>query len=284
MSDYVLPSVGPYPAPLEGLALHAFIQAWVVGITGLSGNRVRPRWQAEPSSMPVDGGCWAAVGVATRRSDVFPYVGHEHVDDVPYDTLRRHEQLEVLTSFYDLGFNGQADLYASLLRDGTQINPNRFVLQLNGWGIVTIGDLVAVPVLTHTRWLYRADLLITLSREILRAYRIDDIAEARFSVVDSHPIPPQATGLGNDNGLLFLTRPQGYPTSDAGLDTGDLFNLGFAVGVKGPTDPQPDAAAVYFGSITAGHLKALGGANLPLVQPEPGSLQLWNNGGLVCVA
>ena len=40
------------PAPLEDQALADFFQQYVAGITGIAGNLVRPRWQAEPPNIP----------------------------------------------------------------------------------------------------------------------------------------------------------------------------------------------------------------------------------------
>jgi hypothetical protein len=92
------------------------------------------------------------------------------------------------------------------------------------------------------------------------------------------------TGLFSNGGILSLiSPPSGYPVSAAGLPAGGLFSNGGVVGVAGVPDPV-SAPAVYFGAITAAELLALGGENLPLADPGVGSMQLWNNGGVVCVA
>lgn len=92
------------------------------------------------------------------------------------------------------------------------------------------------------------------------------------------------TGLFDNSGLLCLySPPDGYPTSNAGLSAGALWSNGGIVSVAGTTTPSA-GAPVYYGSIYAPTLLALGGANLPLTQPTPGSSQLWNNGGIVEIA
>jgi hypothetical protein len=168
---------------LEGPALYDFVQAFVVGITGLPGNMVRVSYQSEPPNPPDAGTCWAAVTIGDRDAAMFPPVVHSP----GVDTLKGQEELKLLCSFFDLGSGGQADFYASLMRDGMQIDENRWVLQLNGWGIGSIGSLVAVPVLLKTRWLYRMDLAILMRREVVRQYTVLDIAVADGTLVVQNP-------------------------------------------------------------------------------------------------
>lgn len=117
------------------------------------------------------------------------------------------------------------------------------------------------------------------------------------------------TNFYNDGGVLaFRFTPVGWPTSPAGLpygavwanDTGTVgiaptpgymggqvnasqFDLGqFNVGMQGYT-PTPGAPPLFFGSITAEALLAIGGGNLPLTDPVVMN-QLWNNGGEVAIS
>lgn len=172
-----------YPAPLEGQALNRFLQTWVAGLTGLDGTLVRPRWQAEPPSFPVDGTAWAAIGVTRRPSDTFPHVRHDPTGE-GFDVLYRHERLAMLCSFYDLGTNGQADYYCALLRDGGAIAQNREILILNQFELVNFDEPIAVPVLTKQRWLYRVDMVVNLRRVIVRAYPVLNLKRAEGIIVD----------------------------------------------------------------------------------------------------
>lgn len=170
------------PAPLEGQGLNRFIQQWIVGITGLAGNMVRPRWQPEPPDVPDAGDAWAAIGITARAADTFPAILHDPTGDGA-DDLQRHETLAVLASFYDLGTNGLADLYASLLRDGLAIPQNSEPLASAGFGLVDVGDLTTVPSLLKSRWLYRVDLPFHLRRAIVRSYPVLNVESADISVV-----------------------------------------------------------------------------------------------------
>ena len=96
-----------------------------------------------------------------------------------------------------------------------------------------------------------------------------------------------AANLANDTGVLQLTSndpawPVPGPSGPTGLP-GSLYNNGLAVSVVPGAVPNPTAPPVFFGSITASTLLLLGGANLPLTDPNV-ALQLWNNEGLVCVS
>lgn len=91
--------------------------------------------------------------------------------------------------------------------------------------------------------------------------------------------------LLNDGGILQLAPGAfglNYPTSPVGLPAGAVWNNGLAVSVIPGVTPNPSAPAVFFGSITAANLLAIGGGNLPTFRPNV-DLQLWNNGGLISV-
>jgi hypothetical protein len=165
------------PTPLEGQALNRFLQQFVVGITGLSGSVVFQRWQPEPSDQPVFGTDWAAVGVMSRTADVNAYEGHISTGQGT-DIIYRNEILNVLISFY----GPDADMYASLFREGAQLAQNREVLMANGFGFVESGDAVAVPELVKLRWLYRVDLHFWLRRAVEYTYPVLNLLGATGTI------------------------------------------------------------------------------------------------------
>jgi hypothetical protein len=177
------------PAPLEGAALYKFLQQWVVGVTGLDGALVRPRWQPEPPDIPTQYTCWAALGVTRRPSDEYPYSDYNQ-QAVAFQ-LQRHEELLTLTSFYDTGVTGQADTYAALFRDGAAIAQNREPLVAAGMNLVRVGDLTTVPSLLKLRWLYRVDLEIGIRREIDRSYPVQTLIAAQGDIYTDGGLAPQ---------------------------------------------------------------------------------------------
>lgn len=164
-------------APLEGQALNRFLQQFVVGITGLPGNMVRPRWQPEPPDIPAFGTDWASIGVTGREADTFASEIHNPAGNGS-DTVYRQELLEVLVTFY----GPNADQYASYLREGVSVAQNREVLQQNAFGLVSVGDLVTVPELIKNRWIYRVDLPITFRRAIEYIYPVLNLESAEFDL------------------------------------------------------------------------------------------------------
>lgn len=178
---YLIPSG---TAPLEGQALLDFLQAVIVGITGLAGPMVRPYWQSEPPNIPDAGTAWCAFKISSRPSDKFPYVRHnpDDADGQGSDTLQRQETLHILTSFYDLGSGGLADGLCAQLRDGLSIPQNREVLTLNNMGLGYTGEAISVPVVVKTRWLYRVDLEVVIRRQIDRTYPVLNVLSAQTTV------------------------------------------------------------------------------------------------------
>jgi hypothetical protein len=90
-------------------------------------------------------------------------------------------------------------------------------------------------------------------------------------------------GFINDNGVLQLTLPSGWPTSPVGLPAGAVWNNFLTVAVVPGVTPNPGASPVFFNVISSSGLLALGGGNLPLTNPGVPN-QLWNNAGLVCIS
>ena len=174
---YLVPAASP--APLEGQSLDQFLQQVVVGITGLPGNLVRPRWQQTTPNLPAKGTDWAALGITDRDPDTF--AATVHTDDATggYDTLYRHESLQVLTSFY----GPNAGSYAGILSDGLQLPQNLEVLTTNKMGLVSTGSPRQVPELIKNQWVRRFDLQVIINRQIVRAYPILTLLSADGTVV-----------------------------------------------------------------------------------------------------
>ena len=170
------------PAPLEDQALDRFLQQLVVGITGLPGTLVWPRWQSEPPNIPDYGTNWVAIGVTDNDPDTFAVELHSPAGNGS-DTIYRNEVLEVLASFY----GPNAGSYASLFREGIAVAQNREVLQLNAFGLVAVGKQRKVPELVKGRWLKRIDLPVTLRRAIEYVYPVLNLESADITVQTDQP-------------------------------------------------------------------------------------------------
>lgn len=176
---YLLPN-GAIAPPLEDGALDDFLHDLVAGITGLAADLVRPRWQEEPPNLPPRSTDWVAFGVVSRTSDPNAAVTHDGAaaEGEGADIVIRHEQLDLLASFY--GPNCQA--YGARLRDGLAVGQNREALLLAGMGLSSVGDLTRAPELIKGKWLSRADLPVQIRREIRREYPILNLTRASGDV------------------------------------------------------------------------------------------------------
>jgi hypothetical protein len=110
--------------------------------------------------------------------------------------------------------------------------------------------------------------------------------EAISSTVVAFPpgVPSFPTYLWNDGGVLIVLSVAGYPGASTGLPSGALWSDGGVVAVVPGITPYSLAPPLYFGKISASQLLVHGGGDLPLTNPGAGMGQLWNNGGVVCVA
>lgn len=173
------------PAPLEDEALDDFLQAVVVGISGLAGTVVFPRWQTDVPNLPDAGTDWAAVGVTEQDPDTYAVTSHdpEGADDDGVDQLIRHETIVVKTSFY----GPNAGKYMSLFRDGLQVEQNRAALTAAGFGLKQTSKPIRAPELVKGKWLNRIDLDLIVRRMILREYPVLSLLSANGTIYTDQP-------------------------------------------------------------------------------------------------
>ena len=193
----------------DDLALDLVLQAWIVALTGLPGNLVRPRWQPAPPAMPDQSVNWCAIGVMHTTPDANEAMTHvpsaigtlsgpdgqDLIGSDPYNpaldavladpglgvsTMQRHEEIEALATFYGPMAGG----FAGLLRDNSRIGQNRDGLTDAGIQFVGTGPLMVVPDLINAIWVRRVDLSLTLRRQIARTYPIRTLLAAPTSLIN----------------------------------------------------------------------------------------------------
>lgn len=177
----------PAAPALEDDALEDFLHDVIAGITGIANDLVRPRWQPEPPDIPERGQYWCAFGIPMQKADFQPYLRHDPGDDIEdgTDILERHENLDVLCSFY--GPNTTARLYAEYWRDGLQIPQNNEQLSMAKWGLIETGDIIPVPTLVKDKWLYRSDITVRFRRLITNVYPVLNLLSARVILITDEP-------------------------------------------------------------------------------------------------
>lgn len=181
---YLLPtSSGGLPG---GLTLNQFIQTVLVGVSGFSGNLVRPGWQVAPPKqpdLPID---WIDFRVVVATPDTFSWVA---LDQDGNNISQRQELLEVQCSF----FGPNATDNASLVQDGFQIQQNLEALRAANMGFVSTGAAVHIPELVNERYIDRVEMALFLRRQVQRVYPILSIVSAKGTI---------HTVLGNEDYLL----------------------------------------------------------------------------------
>lgn len=178
------------PAPLEDDALDDFLGDVVAGITLLDrDNLIRPRWQEDPPALPDRDVTWCAIGVTGHDPDTYAYVQLE-ADGTSQD-ITRHETLTINATFY----GPLSAAFATLFRDGLQIDQNREALMLAGFGLLSATGPTQAPELVKERWLGRNDIIWTTRREIRRNYPVLSLLSAHGTLYSDHVVAPFDTLL-----------------------------------------------------------------------------------------
>ena len=174
---------------IDGQALRRFLQSVIVGVTGLNATLVRPMWQQNPPPVPSIDVDWCGFAIMTQRPEKGAF--HEQLD-AGGATLLRHEELDLLCAFY--GPNCLVN--AGLLRDGLElIAQNREQLFLAGMGINGFSDITHAPELVNDRFFDRADITMTIQREIRRSYDILHFVGASGNVTANRGIESLTAGI-----------------------------------------------------------------------------------------
>lgn len=167
------------PPPAADLDLDVLLQGVIAGITGLPGDKVRPRVQPNDqlgrpvTPIPNADTDWCAVEVTSYDPDDMPALIHISDGD-GYTILRRSARLNVLASFY----GPHSDYYANLAHDALYIGQNREAMQADGLNFVSAETVRRVPDIVNGSNRRRADLPMRLVQAIERRYEIRNVLQA----------------------------------------------------------------------------------------------------------
>lgn len=158
-------------APLYDKDLEDIFQRVVVGVTGLPGQLVRPRYQPDPPTMPGFDVDWASLGVAVQDDmwDAFRVTN----PDGSY-TVEGQETILVTVSFS--GPNHSA--FARAWRDGLRIGQNRDDLTAQKIAFHSFAETAVLPALLKEQWVKRSEVRGTFHRWAVRHYPVLTIQAA----------------------------------------------------------------------------------------------------------
>lgn len=167
-------ATGGYITPSSGSAydqeLEDIFQAFIVGITSLPGDKVRPRFQKDPPPFPAVGEDWCAFAVKNIKTDDGPYFDQK---DETMDSIR-HEELTLFLSFY--GEHGQS--IANVLKDGLGIPQNIAQLKAQKIKFISTGELITAPDFLNNQYVHRYDLTAVFKRKTSRTFAVKSFIDA----------------------------------------------------------------------------------------------------------
>jgi hypothetical protein len=171
---YLLPS--SEGGDLNDVGLITFLQQVVVGVTGLPGHLVRPRWQVEPPNIPDFGTNWAAIGPGSEDPDSFAFTQTTGLNTI----VVSNRVIDILASFY----GPKAQTNSVQMRMGLQVGQNREVMQLAGFNLVGgVGRGLPVPVLIKQRWQYRYDVSFRIRQQQIYTYSVLPLVAAQATLI-----------------------------------------------------------------------------------------------------
>jgi hypothetical protein len=168
------------PAPAEDSQLDAVFQQLVVGIVGIEGLLVRPRWQPTAPKQPEASVTWCAIGMT--GSFVAPIgAAIEHVSTgAGSDHLTQHESIDLATTFY----GPLARAAVARLRDGLAIPQNIEAIAGKDFAFVACGTIRTVPEIVNQQWIRRYDMQIAFRRKVSRVYAVRNVLSADIHLFD----------------------------------------------------------------------------------------------------
>lgn len=170
---YILP-IGQPIIP-RNLTFTQFIQTVIVGVSGLPGTSVRPKWQIAPPKQLDITQNWISFGIAAQKPDPHNYVG---VNQDGSNFTQRNEVVDVTCSVYG---PDAVDLQ-SLISDNLQLPQNCTALTIANMGLVETTSGIRMPEVVNERWMDRVDFSIVIRRLIQREYPIVTFAGANGTI------------------------------------------------------------------------------------------------------
>jgi len=185
---YLVPTTGTMPNYDD--ALEDIFQGAIVGITGLAGDLVRPRFQPEPPNHPDFMVTWISFSVAPIAQDTFTYEPHKPlVDTDGSDEVQRDEFLELYLSAYGPGCAAVLGQFCA----GISLQQNRVVLQSYGIKLIDPGKYVYLPALLKEKYVKRIDIKSRWARRNTITYPIRSVADATVIVNTDDPFTTTIT-------------------------------------------------------------------------------------------
>ena len=150
-------------------AIHGFI----VGLTGLPPELVRPSWQPNPPPMPDQGVNWCGYGQLSSEAEGFPELTYYDADS--------HIQTRYENVIFNISFYGPQCLEKmKAFRDAMLISQNLDPLFDVGIALFNSSGIVHAPELVGNQYMDRSDIQLTFNKKMQRLYAIKTIVSGEI--------------------------------------------------------------------------------------------------------
>lgn len=171
----------PVEDPAADDALVDLLQPFLVGVTGLDGTLIRPRWQPNPANQPDFSTNWAAVGVVYEEPDDYAEQLSPDLEVTGEVGLRRQSLLHVQLSFY----GPDCSKMGRRVHAGLQIDQNRTLLRSEGLALVNLGAPTHIPALVKNTWVPRIDVLMIVRQCLYHSFQVYSLKGLSTSYLDN---------------------------------------------------------------------------------------------------
>jgi hypothetical protein len=175
--------LSPSAEPLDDDDLEDIMHDAIVGLTGITGDLVRPRWQPEPAQQPAFSANWVAFGITRWTPDTYSY---QRQDDDFNHVVERDILLYVLHSFYGPKSMGLCNRF----RDSFDIAQNRDQLVAAGIELVEVQEALNIPALLKAVWVKRVDVVVVYRRRTSRTFPVLTISTGQLGLDNEAYVTP----------------------------------------------------------------------------------------------
>ena len=177
---------------VDGVALDTILQGFVVGLTGLPGTLVRPRWQLVPPPAPNATTDWCAVGI-TERYQLGVREISQHYTSYPSTASPVDPTGDGYTESWEVWFyrvvvtfyGPDSALYGRQMLRNISIAQNLEYLYPYSMQIVRVPQSMrTVSELTNQQFVQRQDIELELTQKIASIWPIENLQQAQITIIE----------------------------------------------------------------------------------------------------
>jgi hypothetical protein len=163
-------------APIAKFALRRLLGSYIVELSGIAPELVRPMWQRNPPPMPSADVNWISFGIENFKTE---FSGFQDQFSLLQLRLITQSSFDVSIICY-----GEDSIESSrLIRDNIEIGQNREFLFKNNMAIADVSDIVHVPEFINNEFYDRSDFTIKFRGVRESVYDIKTFTSTQTSII-----------------------------------------------------------------------------------------------------